>query len=196
MGELIERVDEQDRVLEVVERAGAVRRQWMHRIATTICRDPMGQILVLRRAEGHVRFPGHHDVMVGGAVAVGESYEDAAARELVEELGAGVPVRFLFKFLCQDGISPVWFGVHEALIAEPFVTSSATGRCLNPLASWKRAGGVLALHVGQHVQALAGEPLGHQPQEAGHGAAAGNLGKDRPFRAGGMGVTGTPNHTT
>ncbi|MFI7229389.1 PAS domain-containing protein [Nonomuraea angiospora] len=35
-------------------------------------------------------------------------------------------------------------------------------------------------------------PLGHQQQEAGHGAAAGNLGKDRPFGAGDMGVTGTP----
>jgi isopentenyldiphosphate isomerase len=57
MGELVERVDEQDRVLEVVERAEAVRRRWMHRIATTICRDPTGRILVLRRAEGHVRFP-------------------------------------------------------------------------------------------------------------------------------------------
>ncbi|MEU1726310.1 NUDIX domain-containing protein [Nonomuraea sp. NPDC005692] len=121
MGELVERVDEQDRVLGVVERAEAVRRRWMHRIATTICRDPTGWILVLRRAEGHVRFPCHYDVMVGGAVGVGESYEDAAARELVEELSVGVPVRFLFKFLCQDGISPVWFGVHEALVAEPLV---------------------------------------------------------------------------
>ncbi|RSN09546.1 NTP pyrophosphohydrolase [Nonomuraea sp. WAC 01424] len=119
MGELIERVDEQDRVLHVVERAEAVRRRWMHRIATTICRDPTGRILVLRRAEEHVRFPGHYDVLAGGAVGVGESYEDAAARELVEELGAGVPVRFLFKFLCRDGISPAWFGVHEALITGP-----------------------------------------------------------------------------
>ncbi|MFF4198677.1 NUDIX domain-containing protein [Nonomuraea sp. NPDC001831] len=48
-----------------------------------------------------------------------KSYEDAAVRELVEELGVGVPVRFLFTFLCQAGVSPVWFGVHEALIAEP-----------------------------------------------------------------------------
>ncbi|MFI7689999.1 NUDIX hydrolase [Nonomuraea sp. NPDC049655] len=119
MGELVERVDEQDRVLEVVERAEAVRRRWMHRIATTICRDPTGRILVLRRAEEHVRFPGHYDVLVGGAVGVGESYEDAAARELVEELSVGVPVRFLFRFLCRAGISPVWFGVHEALVAEP-----------------------------------------------------------------------------
>ncbi|MEU5861865.1 NUDIX domain-containing protein [Nonomuraea sp. NPDC047529] len=87
--------------------------------STTVCRDPTGRILVLRRAEGHVRLPGHYDVMVGGGAGVGESYEDAAARELAEELGAVVPVRFLFKFLCQGGISPVWFGVHEAVIAGP-----------------------------------------------------------------------------
>ncbi|WP_345572484.1 NUDIX hydrolase [Nonomuraea rosea] len=121
MGELVERVDERDRVLGVVDRAEAERRRWMHRIATTICRDPLRRILVLRRAEQHTRFPGHYDVMVGGAVDVGESYEDAAARELSEELGAGVPVRFMFTFLCRDGVSPVWFGVHEAVITEPLV---------------------------------------------------------------------------
>ncbi|MFI6316989.1 NUDIX hydrolase [Nonomuraea sp. NPDC050556] len=125
MGELVERVDEHDRVLGVVERAEAVRRRWVHRIATTICRDPLGRILVLRRAEGHVRFPGHYDVMVGGAVGVGESYEGAAARELVEELGVGVSVGFLFKFLWQGGIGPVWFGVHEALIGEPVAPDPA-----------------------------------------------------------------------
>ncbi|MEU8360973.1 NUDIX domain-containing protein [Nonomuraea sp. NPDC048882] len=125
MGELVERVDERDRVLGVVDRAEAERRRWMHRIATTICRDPIGRILVLRRAEQHARFPGHYDVMVGGAVNVGESYEDAAARELAEELGADVPVRFMFKFLCLDGVGPVWFGVHEAVISQPLVPDAS-----------------------------------------------------------------------
>jgi 8-oxo-dGTP pyrophosphatase MutT (NUDIX family) len=118
-------VDELDRVLEVVDRAEAERRRWMHRIATTICRDPMRRILVLRRAEQHIRFPGHYDVMVGGGVEVGESYEDAAARELSEELGAGVPVRFMFKFLWREGVGPVWFGVHEAVLTEPLVPDAS-----------------------------------------------------------------------
>lgn len=51
-------------------------------------------------------------------VAADEPY---AARELSEELGVRVPVRFMFKFLCREGISPVWFGVHEAVVAEPLV---------------------------------------------------------------------------
>jgi ADP-ribose pyrophosphatase YjhB (NUDIX family) len=54
--------------------------------------------------------------VVGGAVEVGESYEEAAGRELGEELGVRVPVRFVFKFLCRGAISPYWLGVHEALV--------------------------------------------------------------------------------
>ncbi|WP_328335910.1 MULTISPECIES: NUDIX hydrolase [unclassified Streptomyces] len=117
MSELVEHVDEHDRVLGIVERDEAVRENWPHRIATTICRDREGRILVVRRSETHSRFPGHYDVMVGGAVDVGESYEEAAVRELAEELGVRVPVRFLFKFLCREGIGPIWFGVHEALLS-------------------------------------------------------------------------------
>lgn len=119
MAELVEHVDEHDRVLGVVERDEAVRESWPHRIAATICRDPEGRILVLRRAGTLSRFPGYYDVMVGGAVDVGESYEAAAARELAEELGVRVPVQFLFKFLCREGISPIWLGVHEAVMSEP-----------------------------------------------------------------------------
>lgn len=114
--ELVERVDDQDRVLAVVDRSEAVRRGWLHRIATTVCRDQQGRVLVYRRPENLSRFPGHHEVMFGGAVDVGESYEQAAARELAEELGIHVPVRFLFKFLCRGAISPYWLGVHEAVI--------------------------------------------------------------------------------
>jgi 8-oxo-dGTP pyrophosphatase MutT (NUDIX family) len=121
VSELVEHVDEHDRVLGVVERDEAVRENWPHRIAATICVDRDGRILVLRRAETLSRFPGHYDVMVGGAVDVGESYEEAAVRELAEELGVRVPVRFMFKFLCREGISPIWLGVHEAVVSEALV---------------------------------------------------------------------------
>ncbi len=79
---------------------------------------------MLRRSETHPRFPGYYDVMVGGAVDVGESYEEAAARELSEELGVRVPVHFLFKFLCRKGISPIWLGVHEAVVPEALIPDS------------------------------------------------------------------------
>ncbi|MFE5857216.1 NUDIX hydrolase [Streptomyces sp. NPDC056500] len=124
MSELVEHVDEYDRVLGIVERDEAVRMNRLHRIAATICRDQAGRILVLRRAETLSRFPGHYDGMVGGAVDVGESYEEAAVRELAEELGVRVPVRFLFKLLFREGISPIWLAVHEAIVSEVLVPDS------------------------------------------------------------------------
>ncbi|MGW1977284.1 NUDIX hydrolase [Streptomyces sp. NPDC001889] len=124
MGELVEHVDEHDRVLGVIERDEAVRENRLHRIAATICRDREGRILVLRRSGALARFPGYYDAMVGGAVDVGESYEEAAVRELGEELGVRAPVRFLFKLLFREGISPIWLGVHEAVVTEAVVPDS------------------------------------------------------------------------
>ncbi|OAH15356.1 NUDIX hydrolase [Streptomyces jeddahensis] len=121
MGELVERVDEQDLVVGVVERGEAIDRQWLHRVATTVCRDPEGRILVHRRPEDVSRFPGQYNWLIGGAAEVGESYEEAAARELAEELGVQAPVRFVFKFLCRGAISPYWLGVHEAVVTEAIV---------------------------------------------------------------------------
>ncbi|MCX4529684.1 MULTISPECIES: NUDIX domain-containing protein [unclassified Streptomyces] len=85
MGELVERVDGRDNVVAVVERAEAIRRGWPHRVATVVCRDADGRILLHRRPEGVSRFPGRLNWMVGGAVEVGETYEAGAARELTEE---------------------------------------------------------------------------------------------------------------
>ncbi|GAA3043741.1 hypothetical protein GCM10017562_75470 [Streptomyces roseofulvus] len=49
-------------------------------------------------------------------MGVGESYEQAAGRELAEELGIrGLP-RLLFAFINRSGLSPHWLGVHEAVI--------------------------------------------------------------------------------
>lgn len=116
MGELVDRVDEQDRILGTVDRGEAIARHWLHRVATTVCRDGEGRVLVHRRAADMSRFPGQYNFLVGGAAEVGESYEEAAARELTEELGVVAPVRFAFKYLCRGVISPYWMGVHEAVV--------------------------------------------------------------------------------
>jgi ADP-ribose pyrophosphatase YjhB (NUDIX family) len=119
--ELVERVNSRDRVLGVVGRRQAVRAGWLHRIASTVCRDECGRILVHRRSEQVSRFPGLHEILVGGAVDVGESYEQAAARELAEELGVRVLPRLLFTFINLSGLSPHWLGVHEAVVPDAVV---------------------------------------------------------------------------
>ncbi|WP_329374982.1 NUDIX hydrolase [Streptomyces sp. NBC_01483] len=119
MNELVERVDEQDVVLAVVERADAMRHGWLHRVATIVCRDTAGQILVHRRPDDVSRFPGQFNWLLGGAAEVGESYEEAAARELSEELGVRGHPQFVFKFRCAGVISPYWLAVHEVVVQGP-----------------------------------------------------------------------------
>ncbi|MGW7208449.1 NUDIX hydrolase [Streptomyces sp. NPDC054837] len=119
MGELVERVDERDEILAVVERGEAIRHRRLHRIATIVCRNRAGHFLVHRRPDDVALFPGQINWMLGGAVDVAESYEEAAARELVEELGVHARPRFLFKFLCEGVISPYWLALHEVVVTEP-----------------------------------------------------------------------------
>lgn len=58
---------------------------------------------------------------VGGAANVGESYEQAAARELAEELGIRAHARLLFTFINRSGLSPHWLGVHEAVVPDAVI---------------------------------------------------------------------------
>ncbi|MFJ2607967.1 NUDIX domain-containing protein [Streptomyces sp. NPDC087425] len=122
MDELVERVDAQDHVLGVVSRRDAVREGWLHRVGVVVCRDRQGRFLVHRRAEHLSRFPGHYEFGVGGAAGVGESYEQAAAREVSEELGVRAEVRLRFKFLNRGGVSPHWLAVCDAVLPEIVAT--------------------------------------------------------------------------
>ncbi|MER6039148.1 NUDIX domain-containing protein [Streptomyces sp. NPDC001835] len=122
--EVVERVDAQDRALGPVSRRDAVRKGWLHRIAVAVCHDRQGRILVHRRADQVSRFPGCYEVGIGGALGVGESYEQAATRELEEELGVSVAVRYRFKFLNRSGLSPHWLGVCDAVVPRAVMPNS------------------------------------------------------------------------
>ncbi|MCA1268689.1 NUDIX hydrolase [Streptomyces rubiginosohelvolus] len=116
MSELVDHVDEHDRVIGVVRRNEAVAAGLLYRMSMVLCRDETGRYLVHRRPENSSRFPGEYSWLVAGAVEAGESYEAAAARELDEEMGVTAPVRPLFKFLCRGELSPYWFAVYEATV--------------------------------------------------------------------------------
>ena len=118
MDELVERVDDHDRVLGVTSHREAVREGWLHRVAVTVCHDERGRILVHRRSERVSRFPGLHEFVVGGAAHAGESYEQAAARELAEELRTRALPRLLFTYINRRGLSPHWLGAHEAEVRD------------------------------------------------------------------------------
>jgi 8-oxo-dGTP pyrophosphatase MutT (NUDIX family) len=85
--ELVDWVDEDDRVLAPVTRARMRKENLLHRCIAVLCCNSAGEVYAHRRSDAKDVFPGLYDMFVGGVVAAGESYDAAASREIGEELG-------------------------------------------------------------------------------------------------------------
>jgi isopentenyldiphosphate isomerase len=85
--ELVEWVDDDDRVIGVVTRRRMRTENLLHRSVAVVVTSTDGRLLVHRRAGTKDLRPGWWDVCAGGVIAPGESRDDAARRELAEELG-------------------------------------------------------------------------------------------------------------
>lgn len=101
--ELVDVVDDADRVLRRVTRAEMRRENLLHRAVYILVRSSRGDFFVHRRTTTKDVYPGYWDVTVGGVVGAGEDYESAARRELVEEIGVHCDViEPLFAVRYQD----------------------------------------------------------------------------------------------
>ncbi len=86
-GELVDVVDEDDRVVATVTRAEMRAANLRHRCVFIVVRRPDGRLLVHQRSPDKDLWPSAWDVAVGGVVHAGEGWDEAAARELAEEVG-------------------------------------------------------------------------------------------------------------
>ncbi|MER6159411.1 NUDIX domain-containing protein [Streptomyces sp. NPDC001868] len=109
--EILDIVDENDEVIGQAPRGEVYARGMRHRAVFVLARDAEGRVFVHRRTATKLVFPALYDMFVGGVVATGESYDDAALREAEEELGvSGLPRPDpLFKFLYDDGAGRTWW---------------------------------------------------------------------------------------
>jgi len=91
-------VDAKDNVLGETTREKAHKEGLLHRVATIYLINDNGEILVNERAKD-----GHLDHSSAGHVDIGESYLEAAERELEEELGVtGVELKDIGSTNAQD----------------------------------------------------------------------------------------------
>ena len=119
--ELLDIVDERDRVVGQAPRAAAYAGRLRHRCVFVLVRDAGGKVFVHRRTADKLVFPSRYDMFVGGVVGAGESYDAAALREAEEELGvSGLPApEPLFTFLYETPEHTWWSAVYQTRCVSP-----------------------------------------------------------------------------
>ncbi len=85
--ELVEVVDDEGRIVEVVTRAEIRAGNLRHRCTYVVVVTSAGEVVVHQRAPWKDVHPSHWDLAFGGIAGVGESWAEAARRELAEEAG-------------------------------------------------------------------------------------------------------------
>lgn len=94
---IMEYVDENDNVIGCLPRSEIRKQKKSYRLIAVFVFNDKGQLLVQKRSSQLKRFPNYYESSVGGHVELGESYEEAALREMKEELGIKKPLKFVKK---------------------------------------------------------------------------------------------------
>lgn len=100
--ELLYHVEPDDSVVGPVERNRAHAEGILHRSGMIFLVRSDGKILIQHRSASKETFPDCYDSSCSFHVTFGESYEDAAKRELIEEAGISAPLKYLGKFTHYD----------------------------------------------------------------------------------------------
>lgn len=97
MSEIIDLVDTNNSVIGATDVETAHAQRQLHRVVGVFLFDSSGDILLQSKTK-HEKY----DLSVGGHVKRGESYHDAAQREMREELNVNVPLTHLSTFLPKN----------------------------------------------------------------------------------------------
>ncbi|MEM2183393.1 MAG: NUDIX domain-containing protein [Candidatus Bathyarchaeia archaeon] len=97
-------VDENDEVVGWASRSECHRKGLIHRSVYVIVLNDRGEVFLQRRSMNKDLYPGLYACSATGHVEYGESYEEAARRELMEELGINAQLKWIGKFRCFSNV--------------------------------------------------------------------------------------------
>lgn len=119
-------VDSEDNEIGSVYRSELRSGVRLHRATYVFVMNSQRELFIHKRTPYKDFCPGYFDVVAGGVVQYGESYEENARRELFEEYGLQhQPMEYLGKVFCSEfnvwgGMFLVrWDGKPEDLIPQP-----------------------------------------------------------------------------
>lgn len=96
-------VDRDDNILEYRTRYDCHHdKSLTHRAIGVLIFNDKGELLLQKRSMHKDLNPGKYTISVGGHVTKGQTYEEAAMREMEEELGIQTPITFAKKFYVEN----------------------------------------------------------------------------------------------
>ena len=124
--ELLDVVDENDRVTGVKTRGEIHAQGLMHRAVHSLVFYSSGELFIQKRSMSKDNNPGLWDSSAAGHVDSGEDYYDCAIRELEEELGIGInaPLEQLFRLVASPITDMEHCIVYRCINNGPFVLES------------------------------------------------------------------------
>jgi len=123
--EMFEVVDEEDRVIGLAPRSRCHGDpSLIHRVAHVLVFNRRGELLLQKRSANKDIQPGRWDTSVGGHLSPGESYLEAAYREMAEELGIrGISLTFLYFSKMRNAIESenvaTYLGEYDGIVVFP-----------------------------------------------------------------------------
>jgi 16S rRNA (adenine1518-N6/adenine1519-N6)-dimethyltransferase len=96
--EIFDVVNERDEVIGQAPRSQVHARKLLHRAIHIFVFTSRGELLLQKRSEFKDEYPLKFTSSASGHLSAGETYDEAAPRELREELGIAVPLVRLQKF--------------------------------------------------------------------------------------------------
>ncbi len=99
-------VDDDDNVIGIAPRSACHGNpRLIHRAVHVLVVNGAGDLLLQKRSGRKDIQPGKWDTSVGGHLAPGESYREAAVREMHEELGlTGLPLTYLYRSKIRNAV--------------------------------------------------------------------------------------------
>lgn len=119
--EYIDIIDRNDTVVGKASRDEVYRNHHPHRIVHVMLFDAGGRLLLQKRSASRSYLPHYWVTSAGGHVQSGESFEDAAYREMNEELQVKVPLQLMYKDWFEDERKlPKFLGTfHGGIVHKP-----------------------------------------------------------------------------
>lgn len=119
--EVYDVVNEQDEVVgQATRKEVHSDPRLIHRAAGGYIFNRKKEILMQKRSKTKDMFPSHWAFSVGGHVDSGDSYENAAKRELQEELGIQIPLHFIEKRFVRHASETEFWSIYLGVNDGPF----------------------------------------------------------------------------